>query len=64
MADHTSENWQFLKVEDVPEYMGYQSSYAAIINFAKEYGAVPMPTTSMSPFLAYSWLVFLLVCAD
>ncbi|MBO7558645.1 MAG: hypothetical protein J6T52_09150 [Bacteroidaceae bacterium] len=40
MADHTSENWQFLKVEDVPEYMGYQSSYAAIINFAKEYGAV------------------------
>ena len=40
MADHTSENWQFLKVEDVPEYMGYQSSYAAIMNFAKEYGAV------------------------
>ncbi len=40
MADHTSENWQFLKVEDVPEYMGYQSAYAAIVNFAKEYGAV------------------------
>lgn len=40
MADHTSENWQFLKVEDVPEYMGYQSAYAAIINFAKEYGEV------------------------
>ncbi|MBR3530242.1 MAG: hypothetical protein IKN83_02640 [Bacteroidaceae bacterium] len=40
MADHTSENWQFLKIEDVPEYMGYQSSYAAIVNFAKEYGAV------------------------
>lgn len=40
LADHTSENWQFLKLEDVAEYMGYQEAYAAIINFANQYGAV------------------------
>ena len=53
MADHTSENWQFLKIEDVPEYMGYQSSYAAIVNFAKEYGAVEGYETGFKKTLDY-----------
>ncbi len=37
MADSTSENWAFIKVEDVPEHMGVYGAYNAIANFEKNY---------------------------
>lgn len=37
---HDSENWQFLAVEDVPEYMGLLQCYSSIENFEKNYCAI------------------------
>ncbi len=39
LADHTSENWAFIKVEDVPEHMGVYSAYSVIANYEKNYVA-------------------------
>ncbi len=39
MADSLSENWAFIKVEDVPEHMGMYGAYSAIANFEKNYVA-------------------------
>ena len=35
LADHTSENWQFIQVEDVPAYMACYQAYAAVANLEK-----------------------------
>lgn len=41
MADHTSENWGFILVSDVPEHMAKYATYNAINSFEETYLATP-----------------------